>query len=65
MPVASAVLRKTFGSYDQYEFMIPQELASGCFQAFRDFFKKRPLQSVSQLYSFRPVIMYFSDVVVT
>lgn len=63
MPVASAVLRKTFGSYDQYEFMIPQELASGCFQAFRDFFKKRPLQSVSQLVWLRLVTMYCSVVV--
>jgi hypothetical protein len=37
-----------FGQYDQYEFMIEKDLASGCFQALRDLATSQPYLLVSQ-----------------
>jgi hypothetical protein len=46
--VTSALLANTLGSYDQYEFFIAQDLASGCLTAFLEFFRQNPLLSVRQ-----------------
>lgn len=50
------LLRNVFGHYDQYEFMIEKDLASGCFQALRDMATSQPYLLMR---AFIPILIRF------